>query len=330
MKTKWQSQSASYLRDVLGLEIDFLPYPEARNVPVHLAENYEFSRCHLLNRTFLAARAKSDDISPIDMAKHAEWLERKSDIRVIYILDRLTAYNRKRLIEGRIPFLSPQNQLYVPDLGLDLRETLTPARGRVSKLSPAAQVVVLACALGRIDPIVEFTGTGLGEQFNYSKMTMARALDELRQLNLVEVEGSRRFARHRFLVTGRELWDKARSVLRTPVIKRMYLDRKLDGICYQAGEWALGRQTMLASDEKVIGAVTLKEWQKILKRDRPHLLRGNETAFAVTEIEVWRYDPSLLAQPPLVDPLSLALSLGHITDERIEMAVEDLIRKVSW
>jgi hypothetical protein len=51
-------------------------------------------------------------------------------------------------------------------------------------------------------------------------------------------------------------------------------------------------------------------------------------------IEVWKYDPEKLAKEITkennVDPLSLYLSLKDSQDERIEMALEQIIKKYVW
>jgi hypothetical protein len=52
-------------------------------------------------------------------------------------------------------------------------------------------------------------------------------------------------------------------------------------------------------------------------------------------IEIWKYNPSLLseiAEPEehVIDPLSLYLSLRDEQDERIEMALEQIIEKFIW
>ncbi len=52
-------------------------------------------------------------------------------------------------------------------------------------------------------------------------------------------------------------------------------------------------------------------------------------------LEVWKYDPlKLVGEMPndiaVVDPLSLYLSLKDSTDERIEMALEKIIKDYIW
>ena len=47
-------------------------------------------------------------------------------------------------------------------------------------------------------------------------------------------------------------------------------------------------------------------------------------------IEVWRYNPMLLAKSNVVDPLSLYLSLKTNEDERVRIELKNLINNVKW
>jgi DNA-binding MarR family transcriptional regulator len=264
------------------------------------------------------------------MVKHALWLLGKTGLRCLFILDTVGAYERKRLIESKIPFLALGQQLYLPDLGLDLREQFSAPRRVNFKITPAAQVVVLAALLKRMDPWSEFTGASLAQQFCYTKMTMTRALDELRQLELVECEGERRFARHHFLVKGRELWEKARPFLRSPVKKRFYADEWFPGCDFKAGESALEEMTMLAAPKRAIWAITSDEWKQIQKEPGLHIIPDVSKDLARAEFEIWHYAPRLLAENPLVDRLSLALSLESINDDRVQIAINELLGGVPW
>ena len=332
MNADWQEKVVTYLADTLGLEAHLTSFPDGRGLPLYLTEAYEIARCELHGQTFLALKARSAEFAPQTLEKHAHWLGEKTGLRGLFVLDALGAYQRKQLIKSRIPFLCPGNQLYVPDLGLDLREHLKTARRRAatSSLSPVAQVVVLACLLRKIDPQAEFTGAGLVERFGYTKMSMSRALEELRQRQWLAVEGDRKFARHRFLVTGRALWEQARPALRTPVTRRIYLKDWVTGLKLSAGETALAKHTQLVEPARMIGALTSKEWRQISAEQPTQILPAYLPEQALVEIEIWRYAPGLLTDSTSVDPLSLALSLEHLTEERVQMAVEELLRNVSW
>lgn len=330
MKAQLQSKSASYLREILGVEAVFTPFPGLDRLPLHIAESYEIAHCALMGREFIALHGYDAGPTLAAMAKHADWLHQKTGLRCLFLLETVSAYERRRLIEARIPFLAPGQQLYLPDLGLDLLELFRAPQRHRESLSPAAQVVVLACLLRRLDPQSEFTGAGLAEKFGYSKMTMTRALDELRQLELVKCEGERRFARHRFLITGRELWEKSRPVLRSPVKKRVYVDEWFAGCDFKAGESALSELTLLSSGKRAVWAITSEEWKQIQKEPSLHIIPEVSKSLAHVEFEIWRYDSRLLAEKPLVDRLSLALSLAHVNDDRVQIAIDELLGGVPW
>ena len=330
MNANLQAKAAAYLREILGIEAVFSAFPDLRRLPLHITEAYEIGQCALSGKEFLALLAREAGPTPAAMARHSDWLHQKTGLRSLFVLETVGAYERKRLIESKIPFLAPGQQLYLPDLGLDLREQFRTPRRASFKISPAGQVVVLACLLRRIDPQSEFTGAGLAEQFGYTKMTMTRALDELRQLELVECQGERRFAKHHFLVTGRELWEKVRPVLRSPVKKRIYVDEWFPGCDFKAGESALEELTMLAVPPHAIWAITSEEWKNIQKEPGLHLIPNVSKDMAHAEFEIWHYDPRLLAEKRLVDRLSLALSLSDIKDERVEISIDNLLGGVPW
>jgi hypothetical protein len=48
------------------------------------------------------------------------------------------------------------------------------------------------------------------------------------------------------------------------------------------------------------------------------------------EIEVWSYDPKLFATAGVIDRLSLFLSLWDENDERVEAALEQMMKEMPW
>lgn len=330
MKANLQAQASAYLREILGVEAVFAPFPGLGRLPLYITEAYGIAQCTLMGREFMALVARESGPTPAAMTKQADWLHQKTGLRCLFVLEKVGAYERKRLIESKSPFLAPGQQLYLPDLGLDLREQFRAPRRASFKISPPGQVVVLACLLRRMDPQSEFTGASLAERFGYTKMTMTRALDELRQLELVECEGERRFARHRFLVTGRALWEQVRPVLRSPVKKCVYVDEWFPGCDFVAGESALAQLSMLVAPPRATWAITSEEWKQIQKEPGLHMIPEVSKNMAHAEFEIWHYNPRLLAAKPLVDRLSLALSLSDIKDERVEISIDELLGGVPW
>ena len=48
------------------------------------------------------------------------------------------------------------------------------------------------------------------------------------------------------------------------------------------------------------------------------------------EWELWHYNPALLPDSETVDPLSLTLSLQGNTDERVQLALDELKERYPW
>lgn len=330
MSEKWITKVGDYLATTLGLAARFSTTAETERWPLYLAEAYDVRRCDLAGSTFLALHLRQTEFTPHTFAKHADWILERTGLRSLFIFDALALRQRRRLIEAKIPFVCPGNQLYLPDLGLDLQEQVKTAPQKVTHLAPAAQVLVLACLHRKITPGEPFTGVSLGVTFGYTKMTMARALHELRQLQWVETEGNRQSSRHRFVVASQDLWAQARPRLRSPVTKRLYLEEWFPEEKFKAGETALEELTLLGHSRRATWAVTPLQWKTLQHEPSTHLIPEAAKANAHAEFELWRYDPALLATTPLVDSLSLVLSLQDNTDERIQMAVDDVLRKFPW
>lgn len=323
-------KTQTYLGDTLGLQVSFLPPPEASHWPLYLTEAYEFRLCVINSAKLMGLRVRDIFPAASTLAKHAAWIHQRTGLGVLFIFDQLALSQRRRLIAARLSFVCPDAQLFLPDLGIDLREQIRDIRIKPTTLAPAAQVLVLACLHRIIADGSPFTGVEMGARFGYTKMTMSRALDELRQLEWIVTEGSRSSSRHRFVLGGRELWDQARPRLRSPVTKRIYLDEWFSGERFQSGESALSELTLLGYPRRSTWAITPAQWKMLQQKPGTHLLPDTAKDNAHAEFELWRYDPALLSQPPVVDALSLALSFKEATDERVQMAVDELLRKFPW
>jgi hypothetical protein len=55
-----------------------------------------------------------------------------------------------------------------------------------------------------------------------------------------------------------------------------------------------------------------------------------DTKFGDVRIEIWRYNPQLLTDTDIADPLSVYFSLKENQDERIQIELEHLINEKSW
>jgi DNA-binding MarR family transcriptional regulator len=330
MNDSIQGSVRLYLGETLGIRPSFTEWEDSDRLPYTIRSGYDFCEISLLDRQFVAISPKDgEEFSAAKLAKHIAWIDQHYQKAGLFIAIGLEAYNRKRLIEQKIPFIVPGNQIYLPDLGIDFREHLRKVRKKPRQLSPSAQVVLLAKLLGKLTTEV-WTATLLAEIFRSTKMTMSRVIDELEGNELIEARSEGREKQIHFKVTGRELWEKAQPILRSPIQKRVFVEKTDWSIGTIAGLSALSEQTMIVEPSRKVRALTSKEWKSLQIDANLRIIPEASYDLAPIELEIWKYDPKVLSKSGLVDPLSLYLSLAHTDDERVEGALHDLLEDLRW
>lgn len=326
--TDFAHQIRQYLRDTLGLEVMVVPWKDSARLPAFLVEHYRILKGTILDQPVLfLADLAPDEESPAHIRKHIAQIRPKSEWPVVYVRDRVTAYNRKRLIQQRVPFLVPGNQMYLPDLGIDLREHFRRYDMPPQQFRPATQAVFIHALLREID--APLSAATLASHLGYSTMSIGRAFDELVAAELAE---TRTVGRERILTLTsprRELWKRAQPLLKTPVKGRYFVHRpRQDNLGPRAGLSALAQYSMLADPKNPVIAVTRKHWAALRQRAAVTELPVREPD--AYEVETWTYMPRPYRIPDSVDPLSLYLSLRPAPDERVEQALDSMMEAIPW
>jgi DNA-binding MarR family transcriptional regulator len=321
-----------YLKDSLDLPVKVEKWQGINSLPFFLSGTYDLYEIKIFDRPFiLMAPKNNEEFTPAEINRHIEIIREKSGQETILVQPSLASYNRKRLISRRIPFVVPGNQMYLPDLGIDLREHFKKIRSVPEYLSPSAQLLLLLIIIKRISkPITlgEYAG-----QLRYSKMTMTRAFDELEKAGLVSIYKS---GKERFLNLNskwKELWETALPYLRSPVKAETYLKRADDSFyrhCYKAGLTALSEYTMISAPKLQVFAIGTEEYRYLDNDKTIETIEFPEEA--VAKVQEWKYSPKPLTNKndKTVDKLSLYLSLRNNEDERIQSALEELTRNTEW
>jgi len=316
----------AYVNEVLGGITGGQPWAEASSLPFFLQDLYLFNRTEIMGKPCLLMICRSTGETPAIVRKHWKGVTEHYAGDVIYVVETISSFNRKRLIDQKVPFIVPGNQLYLPMLGLDLREHFKLAQNTEQKpLNAVAQVLLLNYILGRYER--PLSAKELAEYLGYSAMTLTRAIKELvgKELATTEIVGRKKNLI--FLLDSKELWRVARPYLQNPVKKRVWITQTVHAFpAHIAGESALAKMTMLTEPKQQIKAIYTNEWPGLKKLMRLEI--QNEQDFDCIRLELWRYNPGLLTDDQTVDPLSLWLSLKDIKDERIDMALDEMINSV--
>lgn len=321
----------NYIREVLGTDITSEPVAskEAGKLPFYIKESFRLFHGELLGQQIiLAAIENKQQPSTLQLDKQVEQVKNVFNQKVVLIIERLSAIDRNRLIRKGINFIVPGTQLYLPDLLIDLRETYTKRKAKKEKLLPSAQFILLYKILHRKDPIEEWTFKQLAEKFQYTQTAIGKAIENLKSFDLCTTEGSKE-KYVRFNREINELWHQALPLLTSPVIKRLYSDKLPDEtFLLQCNASALPEYSDMSAGRQEYRAIEKGLFQMLKKHSQWLHLNEHEGQYC---IEVWKYNPLILAADVThdnnVDPLSLYLSLKETKDERIEMALEQIIQQ---
>ena len=316
-----------YLEDTLHEPAQVAALDGAPSLPSFLSRMYSFHEGHIAGRRCIFLATADNAATPSDIAKHVALVRPAADAIVVFVAPWLSAHNRSRLIERGVPFVVPGKQLYIPDLAMDLRERFrTPKPRRAAGLSPAAQAVLFHRLL-RLGEAAT-TPSLVAAQLRYSAMSIGRAFDDLVRAGLAQTERHGRKRHILFQAEGRQLFDAAHDLLRSPVrAEKFILDVHAAPQLKHAGESALAELTDLSPPPLPTFAVAATDWKSAAQA---HELVEADRDRASHIVESWSYDPAALSDAPTVDPLSLYAQFHDHRDERVSMAAERLLDGMPW
>tara|TARA_R110001592_G_scaffold362568_1_gene677140 strand:+ start:268 stop:1299 length:1032 start_codon:yes stop_codon:yes gene_type:complete len=319
---------ANYVGEVFS-ELKLLgSWGGALHLPLYLQAGFSYVEASLLDEKCLLVidtHAEKDETAGT-IKKYIKTIAKNFTGHIIYVVEDITSYNRKRLIEQRIAFIVPGKQLYLPFYATDLRENFKGLRDvKSNKLGAVAQQLLFLHLYKKLDK--HMPAQLLAEELGVSKMSVSRAYTELDECQLAKNELIGRQKELQFSLQGRELWAKAESSLINPVRKRVWVNRisfpDQNNLRIEAGETALSRFGMLMSPKHSVYAVNYQEWAGLKKLMQLEELPGPYDDAIM--IELWRYDPGTLATDGRVDPLSLYMSLSDENDDRVDIAKDELL-----
>ncbi len=310
-----------YIKETLGIELN-LKIPgkkELEKLPLYLKKNLKIGE--LLGHDFIFA--VKPELTPKQYLKQGEIIGKVFQKPVVFVINNMEQYNRKRLVDKKIGFIVPGRQMYIPNLLIDFKEYSKAQVKKAEKLYPAAQCLLFYFLLGK-----ELTGINfkaIAKKLNYGAMTITRAADVLAKFDLCEIEGNKE-RRLYFEKNKSQIWKEAQTYLINPVDKEYHTDENYNFNCfYKTGINALSYYTDIAAADENIFAVFYKSFRSIVKGDRVNLINFPD---ANTTIQVWKYDPGILAENGVVDPLSLFLILKDNPNERVKGELHKLLENL--
>jgi DNA-binding transcriptional ArsR family regulator len=305
-----------YIHEVLGIVVpEARPWAHEKDLPYFLKDAFQFSEIELLGHPIILAMGRPEAKRTLSDVR--TWLNRVRELAggtAIYVTEALASYERRRLIELKVPFI---------------REYFRQRATAVEALSPSAQAMLITALLRHVWE-EEWRPAKTAAELGYTPMTLSRVIKELTGAGLASLHAE---GRARWLCMAgppQAIWERAKPALRTPIRGTFWVADDTTLVNYPrrlAGMSALARHSMLAEPRWPVYAISTADWKAATEagvRVLPEPVAGAQ------EWQVWSYKPALVPGEATVDPLSLTLSLQDNGDDRVQIALDELQGRIPW
>ena len=315
-----------YLKANIDENCKIKPWLNDKALPVFLRNNYNFYEMTVLETRCTLIEVIGETPGLNYLKKHIEQIREITQGPIVLLSKELSSYRRKTLIKNKIPFVIEDGQMYLPFISLDLKKAKEEVANEVKFFSASAQAVFLYFLYHK-DQVVNTTK--LAEKMKFTEMTASRALNELFRVKLINYEMGGKTGRSKEYrrIPDPDYFLNGQQYLKSPVKKVVHSKHKPPHAMI-AGFDALADLSWINPPSHSIIAMDKKKLNDGLKNMVYNKNEIKDSQFV--EIELWEYDPFLISDKPHVDRLSLYLSLKDVSDERVEQALEEIMRGESW
>lgn len=330
-------QFIHYLQKITGNEPEIKSIPEdlLRKLPFFIRDIYQLQMVSLMENQFVRVVVDKDSsMTPTQLQTHSEIIQKVVGENIVFEFSTLPAYLRQRLVQKHIAFVVPGTQLFIPFLVMDFRSktrgiTLVNGNSKTPFTAPAQLLLLyhLQC-----ENVERYTLGELSKKTGYSLMTLSRVVKELSSKNVCEIirDGVRKYIK--FFEQGKSLWERIVPYLQNPVSEVAFIkyEKRIETRYVNAGMTALSRYTSLADDITPTIALFNHTWSELKAKENVVDVQIHDEDSM--RVEIWRYDPCLLTKngSKTIDRLSLYLTCRELNDERIQIALEQLLEEMAW
>ena len=322
MKTEY-SKLHRYLASI-GVEMIFQAEENLeRTCPLSISLCYNATKAVLFDKQRLLLFSHDAlSLTPDQIQNHVHILAKVYSLPLLFVFQTANREFCMSLIKKHLPFIISNRQCYIPDGLIAINEKgfrKTQAR-KITSLSPIAQVILLYYLLHRELPAALPFQEIIAAIPNLSKVYVTRAAQELSSVGLCTIIRSGHFTHLNFEVSRRELWERAQTFLRSPVLRHIRIENEFPNLPL-AGIHALSEYSNLNNDEVQTVAMYSRDFDKSIPAFE----------YSGYHLELWRYNPRLLCgDGQAVDKLSLYLSLKDNKDPRVRGELTRMMEEFQW
>jgi hypothetical protein len=325
---KIRNDLIDYIKLITGEEItiSIINADEIKSLPLFLRMKYDYVTGKSFNLQIVFIHSKgSGSFSAVELRKHIDLIRKALGKPVVFVTNALEAYNRKRLINKKIPFIVPGKQMFIPEMVISFQDSAIRAPQENISMTPAVQYFLLFHL--QCEDLEGLNLKSIAKKLGYGEMTISRAVSFLSRNGICQVIGTKE-KKIEFSQSKMILWKEVEPLMSSPVKKIVFTDKIPEFELYKRSNInALAHYTDLADELKDYIAIADPYFKKLLKSGR---IKDYGDYDGEVCIEAWKYDPVGLSKDKYVDPLSLYLIFRNDEDERVQMALNKMMEEFSW
>lgn len=314
------------LKKIFGEDIVYEKLKDKPKVALFLAKR-DMYRVEIGGIAFVLVQVRQqEEFGTVALKKQKSLYEEQLQCNVAYCFEGISKSQRDSLIKSKVPFVALPEQIYLPFLGVALSNNFKKEKNvNTKKMMPATQSLFLYLLYQKERYVLKSVAA---EKLGLTRTSITRASEQLLAMGLLEQEKVGKEVRMSRKGSSREMWERAKPYLISPVQKKMVVRAKdIKERVLNAGETALSNYSLLNAPKLRTVAI----YKGVIDdKDVEEIDARWEDADELMEIELWKYDPFLFAQGDNVDAVSLACSMAGCEDERVEMALDEMMEEIQW
>jgi len=313
----------AFIEEILHQDIEIIEYKDNDRLPLVIRGEYLLYTMVIGGQTCILAEPKQE-FGLASLRKQQRKIAQLTEQYCVLYLKRLESYQREKMLEEGIPFVWEGHQIYMPFLGILLRQNETRTLKRCKTVSFLTQKLLLTAVYNQWQ---NMTVTKAARIMDVAKMSVTRCYDEIESL---EIPILLKKGRTRMISMGldkKQMWSMIRPYMRNPMLKEYYLEQnQLIGLP-KSGISALCEYSMLDDNEYRTYAILKSQLSEFDIKNKKQVSKGEEPGCIVQELG-YVIDNQ---KEGVIDPLTVFLLMEPEKEEpRIDKALEDMLEEYVW
>ena len=312
------------LEQYFGCEVKIKEYKNKLSLPIFMTMR-DIAMVEIYGVNFAIVDVmKEAELSVAAMKKQKTKYEEALQCPVAYQVALNSVSMRNALVKNGVPFVDLPGNVFLPFMGIVLKDVYRKQLVKADKMMPATQMVFLE--LLYMNDEESALKSEVANKLNLTKTSITRATAQLEEMGLVEQIKSGTEISVKRNCSRKEYYENAKTYLINPVQKVITIMRyEATFESFEAGESALSQVSELNPPR--IEECAIYKGEEVIDQ-----LEIVDTRYAELDdclnVQLWKYNPSYFAREGRVDPVSLACTFKGNEDERIEMCIEELLEEL--